>query len=149
MAAQARGELLERDAITFLLHDHPARTVRVLGSWDDWSAPGIGAHTLEPGIWQARLAPLDPGSYSYKFLVDDRVWLPDPSNRMRIPDNRGGFNLFVATDRSKAWQIYRADSQELGPADLYHQQRRQHACRQSGGLRGEQSRSGNTGARSG
>jgi len=43
-------------------------------------------------VWQARLALPAPGTYSYKFLVDERVWLFDPSNRERIPDNRGGFN---------------------------------------------------------
>jgi serine protease AprX len=83
--------------IHFLLHDHTARRVAVLGSWDNWSAPGLAATQIEPGIWQAQLLPLEPGCYTYKFLLDDTRWLDDPTNPHKIPDGFGGLNslLFV------------------------------------------------------
>jgi len=82
------GELL------FRLHDHEAREVRLLGSWDGWAAPGIAAALVEPGLWQARLAPAPEGDHAYKFLLDGERWLADPGNPVRSPDGLGGLNSF-------------------------------------------------------
>jgi hypothetical protein len=84
--------LVTQEAVRFLLHDHRARDVRVLGSWDDWQAPGISAEALEPGLWQASLDPPQSGRYAYKFLLDGTLWLPDPANPKRAYDGFGGFN---------------------------------------------------------
>lgn len=78
--------------ILYLLHEHKAKQVQVLGSWNAWLAPGLAATEMEPGIWQARQRPLMPGCYSYKFLVDHSRWLDDPSNPRKSPDGFGGFN---------------------------------------------------------
>lgn len=82
--------------ITFLLHDHAAHRVEVVGSWNDWAAPGLGATQLEPGIWQARLTALPAGHYSYKFLLDGQRWLDDPANPQKAPDGLGGFNSLLS-----------------------------------------------------
>lgn len=79
-------------AVRFLLHDHRAREVRVLGSWDGWAAPGLAARRLEPGLWSAELRGLEPGPYAYKFLLDGTRWLADPANPSRQRDGHGGFN---------------------------------------------------------
>jgi serine protease AprX len=81
--------------ITFLLHDHTAQQVTVLGSWNNWSAPGLTANEVEPGIWQAHLPPLEPGRYSYKFLLDGTRWLDDSANPRKQPNGLGGFNSLL------------------------------------------------------
>lgn len=81
--------------IIFLLHCHTVRQVAVLGSWNNWSTLGLAANEVEPGIWQAHLLPLEPGKYTYKFLLDGARWLDDPANPRKQPDGFGGFNSLL------------------------------------------------------
>jgi serine protease AprX len=78
--------------ITFILHDHDVREVQVLGSWNDWRAPGVKAALIEPGLWQARVEKLPPGRHLYKFLLDGARWLDDPDNPQKVPDGFGRLN---------------------------------------------------------
>jgi hypothetical protein len=75
----------------YVLHDHQAEHVQVLGSWDGWRAPGLLADAVEPGIWRA-VSALPPGQYIYKFLLDGARWLDDPANPRKAPDGLGGLN---------------------------------------------------------
>jgi serine protease AprX len=115
--ARALAELHSRDAslqvsphlspegITFSLHDHAASSVRVLGSWDNWHAPGIEATSVEPGYWRTLPIHLSAGRYTYKFLLDGRRWLDDPNNPRKAPDGLGGLNSAVvvpADDHARA-----------------------------------------------
>ncbi len=80
------------EGVTFLLHDHDARLVRVQGSWDDWREPGVTARLIEPGLWQADLPRPSPGRYEYKLRLDDVRWLDDPDNPLKVPDGSGRLN---------------------------------------------------------
>jgi len=83
------------DSTEFLLHEHQAERVSVVGSWDHWSRPGIAARCIEPGLWLASM-PRQDGRHLYKFLLDDRVSIADPANRKRTHDGFGGWNsVFV------------------------------------------------------
>jgi serine protease AprX len=86
---------VDQDTIQFVLHDRAARSVAVLGSWDNWQAPGIAAAQEEPGVWRARVRRPDPGLYSYKYLVNDSTWLPDPANPLRMVNDAGQINSVV------------------------------------------------------
>jgi len=90
------------DGVAFVLHDHVARQVQVLGSWDGWRAPGLLAEAVEPGVWRTVIA-LPPGQYGYKFLLDGARWLDDPSNPRKAPDGLGGLNsvLSIAQNGSR------------------------------------------------
>ncbi|MFN8573002.1 MAG: S8 family serine peptidase [Gemmatimonadaceae bacterium] len=78
-----------RVQVTFL--DHRARTVELLGSWDDWgrSVPALRAPN---GEWTATLGPLTPGTYAYKLRVDGIRWVADVANPLRSHDGHGGWN---------------------------------------------------------
>lgn len=80
------------DGVTFLLHDDDARHVAVLGSWDDWRSPGLPALAARPGLFRATRAPLPPGRYAYKFVLDGDRWLADPANPRKSPNGVGGFD---------------------------------------------------------
>lgn len=87
-----------RIVLTFL--DPKAHRVQVLGSWDGWQMPGLEMEQLEEGVWQAERPLLPNGHYHYKFLVDGRRWLDDPTNPCKAWDGYGGFNsVLVLTDR--------------------------------------------------
>jgi len=83
--------VLEEGRVRFLLHEHGARNVCVLGSWDRWTQPGR-AREVEPGVWEAEVGRPAPGTYSYKFLLDGERWLVDHRNPARAHDGFGGFN---------------------------------------------------------
>jgi serine protease AprX len=86
------------EGVTFLFHHHQAGSVRVLGSWDEWSAPGVEAVQIEPGIWHMQLPALRAGQYAYKFRVDDAQWADDPINPHKAPDGFGGLNsVFIVS----------------------------------------------------
>lgn len=80
------------DRITFVLHDHAARQVQVLGSWDGWQMPGLEMVQTEAGAWCAAMPRLADGRYHYKFLLDGIHWLDDPANPRKAWDGYQGFN---------------------------------------------------------
>ena len=85
--------------ITFVLHDHAAQRVQVLGSWNDWQSPGLEMEQVEPGVWQAERPLLAHGHYQYKFLLDGSRWLDDPANPRKVWDGFAGFNSLLTTCR--------------------------------------------------
>ena len=82
-------------AVEFLLHDHRAKQVSVVGSWNGWQRPGLSAREVESGLWLASSSPLPAGGHAYKFLLDGDVWLADPANPVRQHDGHGGWNSVV------------------------------------------------------
>jgi serine protease AprX len=89
--------LIRCDVVRFTFHDHAARSVQILGSWNDWK-DSLHTDRVLDGTWQASLPRPRAGRYSYKFLVDDAIWLPDPSNPFRTVDDDGNVNsVFVAS----------------------------------------------------
>ena len=83
---------LSPEGVTFALHDHDSKEVRVLGSWDAWQAPGLAAAPAEAGLWRTEPRKLPSGEYAYKFWLDGGRWLDDPGNPRKIHDGKGGLN---------------------------------------------------------
>jgi serine protease AprX len=82
----------------FLLHDHHASEVRLVGSWDGWTQPGLAARAIESGLWEVEIDGPAPGTHHYKFLLDGGRWLADPANPTRAHDGFGGFNSVFTRD---------------------------------------------------
>ncbi|HEV3468268.1 MAG TPA: DUF3471 domain-containing protein [Pyrinomonadaceae bacterium] len=75
---------------TFRLRGHPeARVVALAGSFNDWNQSQL-LFGREGDEWVCRLD-LDPGVYTYKFVVDGN-WLLDPSNPSTQEDEAGNVN---------------------------------------------------------
>lgn len=84
--------VVSRDHVTFVFHDPNVHSVVLMGSWDGWRAPGIDAERAAAGSWRATLPRLDPGLYSYKYLLDASRWIPDPANPLRTVTDEGHVN---------------------------------------------------------
>ncbi|OGH58105.1 MAG: hypothetical protein A3G34_16505 [Candidatus Lindowbacteria bacterium RIFCSPLOWO2_12_FULL_62_27] len=69
----------------------------VAGSFNDWNQDKTPMTDPDgDGTYEAR-AWLEPGAYTYKFVVDGN-WIPDPSNPDSTPDGFGGFNSIITLE---------------------------------------------------
>lgn len=73
----------------------PARNVAVTGDFNDWNADGVPLKAAgKPGLWETELR-LPPGVYSYNFIVDGELLVPDPNSPNQMPDGYGGTNSLL------------------------------------------------------
>jgi 1,4-alpha-glucan branching enzyme len=63
--------------VTFSLPaDEPAGTVSVVGDFNDWQ-PGRHELVVRRNGTRTVSVPLDPGTYKFRYLATDGVWLDD------------------------------------------------------------------------
>jgi hypothetical protein len=81
--------LVEVTRVRFRVRAPRATAVSVLGSWDDWAAPGRPLRqTADPALWELWLD-LPAGTYRYHFMVDGEAVRPSDAPRY-LPDGFGG-----------------------------------------------------------
>ena len=79
----------------FRYRNSDAKKVYLVGDFNDWS-PVSDPMTDENGDGEWTLFyPLSPGRYAYKFVVDTRSWIADPTNPESEPDGFDGRNSVV------------------------------------------------------
>lgn len=97
-------------AVHFQLADLSAKTVSVVGTFNEWLpesqvlSPGIG------GLWHGEIA-LAPGVYEYCFVVDGR-WVADPSATESVPNCYGGKNSVLRVALSEE-STHLADAENI------------------------------------
>ena len=82
--------------LVFVYHDDEARHVSLAGDFNDWNPASHPLTQDTSGLWLCKLAPPGPGRYEYKFVVDDRRWIEDPSNGMKVSDGFDGLNSLLS-----------------------------------------------------
>lgn len=95
MSRATGSPLLTTDPVVFRPLGPSATDVRVLGSWDGWSEPGVSAAQVEPTIWQVRLP---SGAYQYRGVLEKGDRRSDSANPHREHDPVGQPNsvLYVS-----------------------------------------------------
>lgn len=91
--ALLHGPQVSESGVHFEADFPRAKTVRITGSFCDWSAQGLALERRPDGMWECRLA-LDAGKHQYRFIVDG-TWLPDPHNSQTVANEFGGANSLV------------------------------------------------------
>lgn len=71
-----------------------ADRVALCGSFNNWNENSILMTKTKSG-WELPVF-LAEGTYTYKFLVDSKVWLTDPSNPNRRDDGAGNLNSVLS-----------------------------------------------------
>jgi serine protease AprX len=89
---------VENGRLVFLYHDDEAKSVALVGDFNNWNTALTPLRKDESGLWLAEVEAPKAGNYQYKFIVDGSRWLEDPSNGMKVPDNYGGLNSVLAID---------------------------------------------------
>jgi chromosome partitioning protein len=92
-SALLHGPAVSQAGVRFEADFPSARTVRVTGSFCDWSAKGLPLNKREDGLWECHLD-LARGQHEYRFIIDGS-WLPDPHNSQTVPNEFGGANSLV------------------------------------------------------
>jgi len=83
--------------VIFRYFNPTARTVQLAGDWpgNNWAEGDegsgevlVGLMKYDRGYWTLELE-LAPGVYRYRFLVNEREWVLDPSNPRVVEDGMG------------------------------------------------------------
>lgn len=89
---------VEDGHLIFVYHDDAAQSVALAGDFNGWNQ---AAHPLKKdgsGLWLVDITTPEPGRYQYKFIVDDKRWIEDPSNGMKVSDGYGGLNSLLVIE---------------------------------------------------
>jgi chromosome partitioning protein len=88
-----RGPQCLEEGVKFVAEFPSARTVRLTGSFCDWSAEGILMARCSEQLWEC-WAPLPAGSHEYRYIVDGR-WVSDPHNKEAVANEFGETNSLI------------------------------------------------------
>lgn len=86
----------ENGRLIFVFHDDSAQSVAVAGDFNDWSQ--IALQRNPSGLWLTEIAIPRAGRFEYKFIINGRRWIEDPSNGMKAPNNYGGLNSVLVIE---------------------------------------------------
>lgn len=84
---------IKRKKVTFCVSFPDARTVCLVGDFNDWDIQKHPMKKDENGNWEKYLM-LYPGTYEYKFKVDGN-WENDAANPLVCPNSFGTKNNFI------------------------------------------------------
>ncbi|HEY8188454.1 MAG TPA: alpha/beta fold hydrolase [Pyrinomonadaceae bacterium] len=88
-----------RPSITFRLNDHPnAKSVALAGTFNSWNTQSTPM-TRKGDDWSVSIN-LAPGTYRYKFVVDQVRWTVDPENLQTEDDGEGHINSVIVVTTS-------------------------------------------------
>lgn len=86
-------------AVRLEFHDDRARSVCIVGTFNDWNPTTTPMLTTSPGQWIKELA-LAPGMYEYQYVVDGR-WINDPQAVKSAPNPFGGRNSVLVVEQTR------------------------------------------------
>jgi hypothetical protein len=85
----------EQTVVTFELHAPDARSVELVGTFNDWAVGEIRLDGPDAtGHWMVTI-PLPEGRHEYLFLVDGERWITDPKAEVCCPDGFGRTNAVL------------------------------------------------------
>ncbi|MEJ5187666.1 isoamylase early set domain-containing protein [Treponema sp. J25] len=77
--------------VRFVLEAPEATTVIVSGNFNQWSNVDIPLHPEGDGkTWSTTIRLKRSFEYRYNFVIDNKIWIPDPNAAVSIDDDFGG-----------------------------------------------------------
>jgi hypothetical protein len=80
--------------VRFVLLAPHARSVAVVGDFNNWNRATTTLAPSDDGVWTASVALL-PGRHEYAFIVDGEHWMADPQATVTIHDDFGTASSIV------------------------------------------------------
>jgi chromosome partitioning protein len=87
------GPQVSGDRVHFLVDFPKAESVRLTGTFCDWSAEGLALERRSDGLWECETI-LPAGRHEYRYVVDG-VWRPDPHNHEIVSNAFGESNSLL------------------------------------------------------
>lgn len=103
-AIEVRQDADGKQVVSFVFHSPQARTVAVVGSFNEWTSHGTEMRRMDNGSWVLTL-PLSSGRYRYVFLVDEKYIEPDPGAVMCEDDGFGSRNSVIIVGKNNDTSI--------------------------------------------
>jgi serine protease AprX len=91
-----RPPRVENGRLMFVFHDDTAESVSVAGDFNGWSYSALQRN--DSGLWTTEIVVPRAGRFEYKFIINGRRWIEDPSNGLKAPDNYGGLNSVLVIE---------------------------------------------------
>ncbi len=77
--------------VRFVLDAPDARTVELAANFTNWETVGYALRRVSAdGPWELKVSLKKGALYSYNFVIDGEVWIPDPSIPEKVDDGFGG-----------------------------------------------------------
>jgi chromosome partitioning protein len=92
----SRGPRRVPEGICFTLVAPDAQSAHLVGDFKGWVPNSVIMTSRDDGVWTA-VAPLKPGRYHYRFVIDGR-WVTDPSNPAVETDRFGRLSSVVEVE---------------------------------------------------
>jgi len=89
---------VENGRLLFVFHDDNADSVSVAGDFNSWNQVATPLKRNASGLWSTEIVAPQVGRLEYKFIINGRRWIEDPSNGMKTPDNYGGLNSVLVIE---------------------------------------------------
>jgi hypothetical protein len=83
-----------RVLVSMRLYAPDAGSVSVAGTFNKWSTDAHRMTRGESGFWTITV-PLEPGDYTYMFVVDGKAWVTDPEAESYRDDGFGAQNAVL------------------------------------------------------
>ena len=77
--------------VNFIYYNPDAEKVALVGTFNDWDANANLMVKNKDNYWTIQIE-LIPGTYYYKFVINDIEWKADPSNENKMDDGYGRMN---------------------------------------------------------
>lgn len=84
--------------VQFVIVASDARSVSLVGDFNDWDPRAVPLERGEGGVWSVVL-PLRSGQFTYSFLVDGEEWRADPAAPLAPGDDFGRPSSIVLVPR--------------------------------------------------
>ncbi len=96
----ARTPVSEPGMVEFILVYPSAQSVTVAGDFNQWDTDTLRLKQVN-GVWRGKFR-FTPGTHQYQFVVDKRLWMPDPASAAKVADDFGRENsvLRISTVQS-------------------------------------------------
>lgn len=88
----------QKKSIEFYMQSDCASQISLAGSFNQWAADVLLLEPGRNGLWKIEIPMLPAGRYSYKFRIDDKMWMEDVDNPYREPDGFSGFNSLLIVE---------------------------------------------------
>ncbi len=89
-----------RTPVQFVFVAEQAGQVSLVGDFNDWDPQATVLSRAAGGVWSV-VVPLEPGRFTYSFVVDGKIWHADPEAPLTTHDfGRPSSVLYVAQTES-------------------------------------------------